>query len=166
MKLPKKYHPFFAAIVGVGIKDICTTLDDGKYAIRDVLQYLQCKNHTSQIVNCPKGQWYVPGAANCSNASKKGIKRRVYTYLLFLHVIIILCYFDLPYVLLHMNQLFFVDFMHTHCDITFSYYQTTFVKTVLKEIGGIHGIVTNSSLVTTQEQLYETVPQHSIMILS
>ena len=57
--------------VSVEIRDICTTLPDDYYATRNVLQILQCKNHTSINIDCPDGQIYVPGdGPNCTDAAK------------------------------------------------------------------------------------------------
>jgi len=52
------------------IKDICTTLPDGEYAPRDVFNILICKDHTSSLKACPKGEIYIPGDENCTDAKK------------------------------------------------------------------------------------------------
>ena len=50
------------------INDICSYLEDGNYTTRDVLLILQCKDHVSHVIPCPKDTIYV-GGASCTNAS-------------------------------------------------------------------------------------------------
>ncbi|XP_057294399.1 uncharacterized protein LOC130622959 isoform X2 [Hydractinia symbiolongicarpus] len=70
VNITERTYPTNSSAIAPQIKDICTTLPDGNYATRDVLMILQCKKHVSHKVACGKGQIYIPGQENCTDASK------------------------------------------------------------------------------------------------